>query len=107
MKLINKTAIVTGGSQGIGKGIAIALANAGADVIIQYRQATDKALTVVEQIKQMGRNATAIQSDFTDKNAPEIFLESARTQLSPVTILVNSAAAYYRGGFMQLTAEQL
>lgn len=47
MQLLNKKAIVTGGNQGIGKGIATALAKAGADVLIQYHSAKDKALLVV------------------------------------------------------------
>jgi 3-oxoacyl-[acyl-carrier protein] reductase len=51
---------VAGGSQGIGKAIAIALAKAGADVIIQYRVAKDKALAALAEIKQLGHLAYAI-----------------------------------------------
>jgi 3-oxoacyl-[acyl-carrier protein] reductase len=57
LQLKNKKAIVTGGSQGIGKGIAIALAEAGADVLIQYHSAKDKASMTVDEIIQMGRQS--------------------------------------------------
>ncbi len=65
MQLMNKKAIVTGGGQGIGKGIAIALAKAGADVAIQYCSAKGKALAVVDEIIKLGRQSVAFQSDFT------------------------------------------
>lgn len=106
MQLINKRAIVTGGSQGIGKGIAIALAQAGADVIIQYLSAKDKAFVVVDEIKKLGRKGTAIQSDFTENDAPELFLKSAISEFNTIDILVNSAAAYDRGPILELTNQQ-
>ncbi len=106
MQLINKKAIVTGGSQGIGKGIAIALAEAGADVVIQYHSAKDKALSTVDEIKKLGRRSIAIQSDFTENNAPEIFLKSAIGTFHTIDILVNCAAAYDRGPMLELTHEQ-
>ncbi len=73
MQLINKNAIVTGGSQGIGKGIAIALAQAGADVLIQYNSSKDKALATVDEIRKLGRKSFAIQADFRENGAPELF----------------------------------
>src|SRR4051812_42177712 len=106
MQLINKKAIVTGGSQGIGKGVAIALAQAGADVIIQYHSAKDKALSVVEQIKKLGRKGVAIQSDFTENDAPELFLKSAIAEFCTIDIFVNCAAAYDRGPILELTHKQ-
>lgn len=106
MKLKNKNAIVTGGSQGIGKGIAIALAEAGADVLIQYHTAKDKALTTVDEIIKMGRRSIAIQADFTEDDAPELFLEKALKEFSYADILVNCAAAYDRGPILELTYQQ-
>lgn len=106
MQLINKRAIVTGGSQGIGKGIAIALAKAGADVVIQYHSAKDKALLTVDEIKKLGRRSIAIQSDFTENDAPELFLKSAISEFNTIDILVNCAAAYDRGALLRLTHEQ-
>lgn len=106
MQLMNKRAIVTGGSQGIGKGIAIALAEAGADVVIQYHSAKDKALLTVDEIQKLGRRSFAIQSDFTEKDAPELFLKAAISEFNTIDILVNCAAAYDRGPILGLTHEQ-
>jgi NAD(P)-dependent dehydrogenase (short-subunit alcohol dehydrogenase family) len=105
MLLKNKKAIVTGGNQGIGKDIAIALAKAGADIVIQYRAAKDKALTTINEIKQIGRSAFSIQADFTEEDAPEKFLQSAIEKLKTVDILVNCAAAYERGTLLDIKPE--
>src|SRR3989338_7961771 len=103
--LKDNKAIVTGGNQGIGKGIAIALAKAGADVVIQYRATENKALITINEIKQTGRLAFSIQSDFTEKDAPEKFLKSAIEQLKTADILVNCAAAYERGALLEIKPE--
>jgi glucose 1-dehydrogenase len=106
MQLINKRAIVTGGSQGIGKGIAIALAQAGADVLIQYHTAQDKAYIAVDDITKLVRRSVAIQSDFAEKHAPELFFEMAIKEFSQIDILVNCAAAYDRGPILELAHEK-
>lgn len=106
MQIKNKKAIVTGGSQGIGKGIAIALAEAGADVLIQYHSAKDKALITVGEIINIGRQSIAIQSDFTKEEAPELFLSMAFKEFSEIDILVNCAAAYDRGPILELTHQK-
>ena len=105
MQLKNKKAIITGGSQGIGKGIAIALAKAGADIILQYRTAEDKAFATINEIKNLGRMATALQSDFNENDSPEKFIESSLKELKTADILVNCAAAYERGSFLEITKE--
>lgn len=106
MQLQNKKAIVTGGNQGIGKGIATALAEAGADVLIQYNSAKDKAFITVDEIIKMGRQSIAIQSDFTQEDSPELFLDMAFKEFSKIDILVNCAAAYDRGPLLELTHHQ-
>jgi NAD(P)-dependent dehydrogenase (short-subunit alcohol dehydrogenase family) len=105
MLLKNRQAIVTGGNQGIGKGIAIALAKAGVDVVIQYRSAREKALATVREIEGLGRVAFAIQSDFTEAHAPEKFLNSAIEKLNKVNILVNCAAVYEGHPLLKITPE--
>lgn len=105
MILEGKKAIVTGGNQGIGKGIAIALAKAGADVVIQYRSAENKAIATKNEIEQLGRQAFLFQADFTQEHAPEIFLKAAIEQLTTVDILVNCAAAYERGALLEIKSE--
>ncbi|MCI0770234.1 MAG: SDR family NAD(P)-dependent oxidoreductase, partial [Chloroflexi bacterium] len=66
MELAGRAAIVTGGGRGIGRGIALALAEAGADVAINYRRDEAAAKEVVEQIEGMGRRAFSAQCDVTD-----------------------------------------
>jgi glucose 1-dehydrogenase len=102
MQLKNKKAIVTGGSQGIGKGIAVGLAQAGADVIIQYCSAKEKAMEVVSEIKQLGRECFAIQSDFTENEAPEKCMKEAIERLGTLDLLVNCAAGYDRVPFLDV-----
>lgn len=61
--LTGKVALVTGASRGIGKALALGLAGQGADVIVNYASAADRAAEVVAQIEAMGRRAVAIQAD--------------------------------------------
>ena len=61
--LNNRVALVTGGSRGIGGAIAVALARAGADVAVNYRERTDAAKTACAEISGMGRKAFAVQAD--------------------------------------------
>ena len=76
MELEGKTAIVTGGSRGIGKGIALALARAGADVAIFYRMNKEEAIKVVGQIESYGQKGLAEQVDITNYEKLE---EAVRT----------------------------
>ena len=64
--LTGKTALVTGGSRGLGRAISLALAGQGADVAINYRGNADAAEAVVAQIRGIGRRAIAIQGDSSD-----------------------------------------
>jgi NAD(P)-dependent dehydrogenase (short-subunit alcohol dehydrogenase family) len=74
--------------------------------VIQYHSAKDKALLTVDEIKKLGRRSIAIQSDFTENDAPELFLKSAISEFNTIDILVNCAAAYDRGPLLRLTHEQ-
>ena len=88
--LTGKSAVVTGSSRGIGKAIALGLAEAGADVIVTYREKRDEAEAVVKQIEAMGRRAVALPLDVTDRNSVEALAKNAKT-FGPITILVNNA----------------
>jgi 3-oxoacyl-[acyl-carrier protein] reductase len=77
LNLKEKKALVTGGGTGIGRGIALALAEAGADVIVHYGQNKNGADEVVEQIKDLGRNAIAIQADVLEEEQIKGLMDEA------------------------------
>jgi 3-oxoacyl-[acyl-carrier protein] reductase len=88
--LNGKCAVVTGGSRGIGRAIAFGLAEAGADVLITYREKAAEAEAVVEAIKAKGRRAMAVQMDVTDRASVEAAAGAAE-KFGGVSILVNNA----------------
>ena len=88
--LAGKNAVVTGSSRGIGKAIALGLAEAGADVIVTYREKREDAKSVVKQIEAMGRRAVALPLDVTDRDSVEALARDARG-FGPISILVNNA----------------
>jgi len=90
-QLAGKRALVTGGSRGIGRAIADALAAAGADVAITYQSSADKAQEVVRDIEAKGRRAVAIAADSADPVAVKRSVEQAVAALGGLDILVNNA----------------
>jgi 3-oxoacyl-[acyl-carrier protein] reductase len=88
--LAGKNAVVTGSSRGIGKAIALGLAEAGADVIVTYREKRDEADAVVKKIESIGRRAVALPLDVTDRASVEALAKDARG-FGPISILVNNA----------------
>lgn len=89
--LENKTALITGGSRGIGKSIALALADAGADVAFTYKSAAEAAEEVVNAIKAKGRKAVALQSDAKNFSEAVSVVEKVITEFKRIDILVNNA----------------
>ena len=92
--LLHKTAIVTGGAKRIGRGIALALARAGADVAITYRNSQNEAAQVVEQIQSLGRRAIAIECDVRSESSVRGAVAAAIEQSCRLDILVNNAANF-------------
>jgi 3-oxoacyl-[acyl-carrier protein] reductase len=90
-ELTGKKALVTGGSRGIGRGIALALAEAGCDVAVNYLSAREQANEVVEQIAAIGHKAIAIQADVSREEEVRRLVAEAETYLGQVDILVNNA----------------
>jgi 3-oxoacyl-[acyl-carrier protein] reductase len=88
--LAGKCAVVTGGSRGIGRAIALGLAEAGADVLITYREKMAEADAVANAIKGRGRRARAVQMDVTKRAQIEAAARVAEV-FGPVSILVNNA----------------
>lgn len=90
--LKNRIALITGASRGIGAGIAIGLAEAGADVAVNYRERAEAAEKVCAEIRALGRRALAIQADVSVGSEVRSMVAKVESELGPVDILVNNAA---------------
>jgi 3-oxoacyl-[acyl-carrier protein] reductase len=90
--LEGRNAVVTGGSRGIGRAIALGLAEAGADVALTYRERADEAQCVVRDIESKHhRRAVALRMDVTNRASVDQAARDARRALGPISILVNNA----------------
>jgi len=90
--LTNCVALVTGASRGIGAGIAVALATAGANVAVNYLDRTDAASAVCGKITTMGRKAIALQADVSIGTEVGRMVAAVEKSLGSIHILVNNAA---------------
>lgn len=101
--LTGRRALVTGGATGIGEGIALALAGAGADVALTYRSHQPDA--IIAKIEAMGRKAAAVQADFTtmDQDAAEKVIAFAADALGGLDILANNAGIIHREDSVDLS----
>ena len=105
-----RTALVTGGSRGIGKATVLRLASEGADVAINYASSVDAAQAVCDEVRAMGRKSEIYQADVADANACEIMVTAALSNFGAIDILVNNAgigsAAINRPAIADATDEQ-
>jgi 3-oxoacyl-[acyl-carrier protein] reductase len=101
--LSNRVALVTGGSRGIGAAIALALADAGSAVAVNYRERAEDAEAVVAKIKAMGGRAIAVAADVSQGTAVAAMVERVATELGPIDILVNNAGMAIVRGVDDLT----
>jgi 3-oxoacyl-[acyl-carrier protein] reductase len=106
-KLEGKIALVTGGSRGIGAGIAKRLAADGANVAITYTKGADAAAAVVKEIERSGRKAVAIQADATDAAAVIAAVEKTVATLGRLDVLVNNAGTAIPKKFEDTTLEEM
>jgi 3-oxoacyl-[acyl-carrier protein] reductase len=89
--LSGKSAVVTGGSRGIGRAIALRLAEQGADVCISYHGNHEAAAGVVEAIEATGRRGLAVQADAAEQSSASALIEAAMGAFGRIDILVNNA----------------
>ena len=89
--LNNRVALVTGGSRGIGRAVAISLADAGAAVAVNYREKAAEARTVVEAIRKAGGRAMEIGADVSRATDVADMMSAVEGEFGPVDVLVNNA----------------
>lgn len=91
MQLKGKTAIVTGGSRGIGKSIAIELASRGANIAINCTKSIESAETVIKEIQKMGVSGMAVKADVSKREEVENLVNEVLKAFGSIDILVNNA----------------
>ncbi len=100
--LHGKCAVVTGGSRGIGRAIALGLADAGADVLLTFREKSAEAASVVKAIEDKGRRAKAVRMDVTDRASVDAAVKAAEA-FGAISILVNNAGINKPTDFDQIS----
>lgn len=112
--MAGRRALVTGGSLSIGKAIAVAFAEAGADIAVHFAPAADAAFhepdaaqATVGEIRALGRRACAIAADFEQAGEARRTVEDAYEALGSVDVLVVCASIQYRTPFLDVTSDQI
>lgn len=94
MKLEGKTALVTGGAHRVGKSITLALARAGANVVINYHSSSDAAKETAAEARALGVGALEVQANISDPQQVGAMVKAARERFGAVDVLVNSASLW-------------
>jgi glucose 1-dehydrogenase len=105
MKLAGRTALITGAARGIGKGCALALAAAGADIAINDREPTAEADTTIAEIRALGRRAVLIAGDAFARASCEQIVAGAIAELGHLDILISNPAFSRRGDYLDYDPE--
>ena len=106
MRLKDKVALVTGGSRGIGRGIAEIFAEEGAHVAVNYVGHAAQAEEVAAYVRSKGRRAVTVQADVSKRPDVEAMVKNVWDDLGPIDILVNNAGIETIVPFLDLTDEQ-
>ena len=104
--LKGQKAIVTGGSSGIGKGIAIALGHAGADVLVNYTSRAEEAEQVAEELRNCGSRAIACKADVSREDQVQAMFKRAIEEFGTVDILINNAGLQKDAAIDHMTVAQ-
>jgi glucose 1-dehydrogenase len=104
--LKGQKALVTGANSGIGKAVAIALGQAGADVVVNYLRGDDAAQAVVTTIAAAGSNALALQADVSQEQQVQQMFRKMVDAFGTIDILVNNAGLQQDSAFDKMTLEQ-
>ncbi|MCB2202528.1 SDR family oxidoreductase [bacterium] len=105
MELKGKTALVTGGGIRLGKAYALALAEAGVNLVIHYNSSEEPATETADLAREMGVKAYTVGADFNDLDAVENLFPHALQHVDSIDILINNAAIYLRGSGIETDRE--
>ncbi len=105
MHLEGKVAIVTGASRGIGRAVAIHLAQSGADVVVNYSGSEGAAQETVEAVQALGRKAIKIKANVANADEVAAMVEEAHKEFGHIDILVNNAGITRDGLLMRMKDE--
>jgi len=103
MDIEGEVALVTGGAKRVGRSIALALAERGAELVLQYRGSDREAQEVLALLKRAGGKPVAVQGDVSVAADVDRIVETAMQAFGRIEILVNNAAIFYRTPFEELT----
>jgi len=103
MTLTGRVALVTGGGRGIGRAIALGLAEDGAAVAVNYHRDGESAAQTVKEIEAAGGRAAAFQASVADRSAGAAMTDAVAADLGPIDILVNNAGVASRGKSVKST----
>ena len=104
--LTGQPALVTGANSGIGKAVALGLARAGADVVVNYVTQPEAADEVVREIEAMGRRAVAVRADVSNEDDVERMFAAAIAQFGTLHVVVSNAGLQRDSAFDEMTLEQ-
>ncbi|MDY6868281.1 MAG: SDR family oxidoreductase [Chloroflexota bacterium] len=105
MDLKGKTALVTGGGIRLGRAVALALAEEGANLVIHYNSSQEPAEETAQEAREMGVDAITAEANFDDPNVVQDLFPQALNHFASVDILINNAAIYLRGKGLETDLE--
>lgn len=106
MRTQDQVAVITGAGRGIGKAIALGLAREGAHIAIGYLSDLKEAMTVVSEIRALGRRAIAVQVDTTRRPLVQQMVDAVMAEFGQIDILVNNAGVMNTASFLELTDDE-
>ena len=103
MELTGRVALVTGGARRVGRELALALARAGADVVINHSSSAAEATTVCSEVERLGRRALAVRADVSVKADVDRMVDAASAHFGRIDVVVNNAARFDSAPVLEIT----